>query len=212
MPRGQVAPVISRGEEEAKQAEENFAQARAQSDRDYEKTAAAVAEKQALTVDEEAELNGLWRKLVKLYHPDRFANEPDKLATYEKLTAAINRAKEAGDIQTLREIAEDPAGYILRQGWTGLDFSDEVELAELRRLHESLQLEIIAVIESLEQLKESAEYELCGIVEQRPGVLDELAAERVKLLEKESAELQKEANKLGEEITELTGQTASGIG
>ena len=142
-------------------------------------------------------MNGLWRKLVKLYHPDRFANEPDKLATYEKLTAAINRAKEAGDIQTLREIAEDPAGFILRQGWTGLDFSDEVELAELRRLHESLQLEIIAVIESLEQLKESAEYELCGIAEQRPGVLDELAAERTKLLEQESAELQQAGGKAG---------------
>ena len=61
-----------------------------------------------------------------------------------------------GRHQTLREIAEDPAGFILRQGWTGLDFSDEVELAELRRLHETLQLEIIAVIESLEQLKESS--------------------------------------------------------
>ena len=144
-------------------------------------------------------MNGLWRKLVKLYHPDRFAHEPDKLAAYEKLTAAINRAKEAGDIQTLREIADDPAGFILRQGWTGLDFSDEVELAELRRLHESLQLEIIAVIESLEQLKESAEYELCNIVEQKPGVLDELAEERTKLLEQESAELQRETERLADE-------------
>lgn len=134
------------------------------------------------------------------------------MATCEKLTAAINRAKEAGDIQTLREIAEDPAGYILRQGWTGLDFSDEVELAELRRLHESLQLEIIAVIESLEQLKESAEYELCGIVEQRPGVLDELAAERTKLLDKESAELQQQAEKLAEKIKELSGEEVSKIG
>ena len=149
---------------------------------------------------------------MKLYHPDRFAHEPDKLATYEKLTAAINRAKEAGDIKTLREIAEDPAGFILRQGWTGLDFSDEVELAELRRLHESLQLEIIAVIESLEQLKESAEYELCGIVEQRPGVLDELAAERTKLLEQESAELQQQAEKLADEIKELSGEEACRIG
>src|SRR5208283_733449 len=140
------------------------------------------------------------------------ANEPDQLATYEKLTAAINRAKEAGDIKTLREIAEDPAGFILRQGWTGLDFSDEVELAELRRLHETLQLEIITVIESLEQLKESAEYELCGIVEQRPGVLDQLAAERTKLLEKESAELQQQAESLANEIKELSGDDPSKIG
>jgi DNA polymerase-3 subunit epsilon len=204
--------LVRGGEEEAKQAEENYEQAKAQTDRDYEETAAALAEKKELTAAEESELNRLWRKLVKLYHPDRFADEPDKLAAYEKLTAAINRAKEAGDIKTLREIAEDPAGFILRQGWTGLDFSDEVELAELRRLHESLQLEIIAVIESLEQLKESAEYELCGIVEQRPGVLDELAAERVKLLEQESAELQQEAEKLADEIKELSGEEASKIG
>ena len=204
--------LVRGGEEEAKQAEENYEKAKAQTDKDYEETAAAVAEKKELTADEEAELNRLWRKLVKLYHPDRFANEPDKLATYEKLTAAINRAKEAGDIKTLREIAEDPAGFILRQGWTGLDFSDEVELAELRRLHETLQLEIIAVIESLEQLKESAEYELCGIVEQRPGVLDELAAERTKLLEQESVELQQQAEKLADEIKELSGQAASRIG
>jgi hypothetical protein len=192
------------GEEEAKQAEEKYEKARAQTDKDYEETAAATADKKELTAQEEAELNRLWRKLVKLYHPDRFAHEPDKLATYEKLTAAINHAKEAVDIQTLREIAEDPAGFILRQGWTRLDFSDEVELAELRRLHETLQLEIIVVIESLEQLKESAEYELCGIVEQRPGVLDELAAERMKLLEQESAKLQQEAEKLADEIRELS--------
>jgi DNA polymerase-3 subunit epsilon len=204
--------LVRGGEEEAKQAEEAYRQARVQADKDYEETTAAVAEKKKLTAAEEAELNGLWRKLVKLYHPDRFAHEPDKLATYEKLTAAINRAKEAGDIQTLREIAEDPAGYILRQGWTGLDFSDEVELAELRRLHESLQLEIITVIESLEQLKESAEYELCGIVEQRPGVLEELATERSKLLEQESVELQQEAEKLAEEIRELGGAETSRIG
>jgi hypothetical protein len=82
----------------------------------------------------------------------------------------------------------------------------------LRRLQESLQLEIIAVIESLEQLKESAEYELCGIVEQRPGVLDELAAERTKLLETESVGLQREAEKLAEEIKELTGEASSKIG
>lgn len=79
-------------------------------------------------------------------------------------------------------------------------------------MHESLQLEIIAVIESLEQLKESAEFELCGIIEQKPGALDELAAERIKLLEKESAELQQEAEKLAEEIEELSGEGSMRIG
>ena len=148
---------------------------------------------------------------MKLYHPDRFANQPDKLETYHKLTAAINRAKDAGDIQTLREIAEDPHGYILRQGWATLDFSDEAELAQLRRLHETLQLEIIAVLESLNRLRESPDYELCQLSETKPGLLDELAAERKKLLEKESAALQQQADKLAEEIKELSGQAITGI-
>ena len=151
--------ILRRGGEEVKQAKANYEQARTQADQDYEETATAVADKAPLTPDEEAELNRLWKKLVKLYHPDRFAHEPDKLATYEKLTAAINRAKDNGDMAALREIAEDPHGFILRQGWASLDFTDEIELAQLRRLHETLQLEIVAVLESLNRLRESPDYE-----------------------------------------------------
>ena len=92
--------LVRGGEEEAKQAEANYEKARTQSDRDYEEAAGAVATKKQLTADEEAELTRLWKKLVKLYHPDRFANEPDKLETYVKLTAAINRAKDNGDVAT----------------------------------------------------------------------------------------------------------------
>lgn len=203
--------LVRGGDEEAKQAETHYERAKTQADKDYEEASAAVARKKQLTAEEEAELNQLWKKLVKLYHPDRFANQPDKLETYHKLTAAINRAKDAGDIATLREIAEDPHGFILRQGWAKLDFSDEVELAQLRRLYETLQLEIITVIESLNQLRESPEYELCQISEQKAGVLDELAAERTKLLETESSELEKQADRLAKEIKELNGDAASRI-
>jgi DNA polymerase-3 subunit epsilon len=203
--------LVRGGDEEAKQAEENYERAKTQADKDYEEATAAVAKKKQLTAEEEAELNQLWKKLVKLYHPDRFANQPDKLETYHKLTAAINRAKDAGDIATLREIAEDPHGFILRQGWAKLDFSDEVELAQLRQLYETLQLEIITVIESLNQLRESPEYELCQLSEQKSGVLDELAAERMKLLETESSELEKQADRLAKEIKELSGQSSDRI-
>jgi DNA polymerase-3 subunit epsilon len=204
--------LIRGGDEEAKQAEENYERARTQTDKDYEETAAAVAEKKQLTGEEEAELTKLWKKLVKLYHPDRFAHEPEKLETYEKLTAAINRAKDSGDIETLREIAEDPHGFILRQGWASLDFSEEAELTQLRRLYETLQLEIIGVIESLGQLRESPEYELWQISEKKPGVLNELAAERAKVLEKERAELEQEAERLAGEIEELAGEAPTRIG
>jgi len=165
-----------------------------------------------VTRSEEAELTKLWKKLVKLYHPDRFAHEPDKLETYHKLTSAINRAKDSGDIKTLREIAEDPHGFILRQGWASLDFSEEVELTQLRRLYETLQLEIITVLESLNQLRESPDYELCQLSEKQPSLLDELAAERAKVLEKESAELEEEAKRLAGEIEELAGELSTGIG
>ena len=47
--------------------------------------------------------------------------------------------------------------------------------------------------------------------EQKPGVLDELVVERKRLLEKESGELQQQADKLAEEIRELSGQAPTGI-
>jgi len=165
----------------------------------------AADKKKNLTAEQEAELTQLWKKLVKLYHPDRFANEPDKLETYHKLTAAINQAKDTGDIETLREIAEDPEGFLLRKGWANLDFSDKEELTQLKRLHETLQKEIAAVTESLKELRESPDYELCQIAEQKPGVLDELAAERAKQLEIENAELEKQAERLAKEIKRLGG-------
>ena len=88
--------LVRGGEEEAKQAEANYEQAKAQTDKDYEETAAAVADKKQLTADEAAELSRLWKKLVKLYHPDRFADQPDKLETYHKLTAAIKPGEGRG--------------------------------------------------------------------------------------------------------------------
>jgi hypothetical protein len=191
--------------EEVEQSERDFEQAKTQLDEEYEELAAAAEKKKKLTAEQEAELTLLWKKLVKLYHPDRFANEPDKLETYQRLTAAINHAKDNGDIGTLREIAEDPAGFLLRKGWAKLDFGDVEELAQLKRLHETLQKEIAAVTESLKQLRASPDYELCQLAEQKPGALDELAAERAKQLEIENAELEKEAERLAKEIKHLSG-------
>lgn len=196
---------LTRGNaEEAKQAEENFEQAKTQTDKDYEELATAADKMKQLTAEQEVELTQLWKKLVKLYHPDRFANEPDKLETYHKLTAAINQAKDNGDIETLRELAEDPHGFILRNGWANLDFSDNEELTQLRRLHETLQKEIAAVAESLKTLRESPDYELCQLVEQKSGVLDELAAERAKQLEIENGKFEKQAERLAKEIKKLS--------
>lgn len=190
--------------EEMKQAETNYEQAKTQSDSDYEELTAVADKKQNLTAEQEAELARLWKKLVKLYHPDRFADQPAKLEAYHKLTAAINQAKDIGDIETLRKIAEDPQGFMSRQGWSRLDFGDVEGLDQLRRLHETLQKEIAAVAESLKTLRESPDYELCQLAGQNPGMLDELATERAKQLEFEIAEMEKQAEKLASEINKLT--------
>lgn len=190
--------------DEVEQAEKDFAQAKERLDSDYEALAAAADKKKVLTAEQEAELTQHWKKLVNLHHPDHFAGEPDKLETYGKLAAAINLAKGKGDNATLREIAEDPHGFILRQGWATLDFKDAEELAQLKRLHESLQKEITAVTESLKELRASPDYEPCQLAGENPGVLDELAAERAQQLELENAELEKQADELAEKIKQAS--------
>ena len=62
------------------------------------------------------------------------AHEPEKQETYHKLTVAINHAKDRGDLETLRQIAGDPHGFISRQGWASLDFRDEEQVARLLKL------------------------------------------------------------------------------
>ncbi|MBE0545227.1 MAG: hypothetical protein IH623_28140 [Verrucomicrobia bacterium] len=60
-------------------------------------------------------------------------------------------------------------------------------------------------------MRESPDYEPWQLSEQQPGLVDELAAERKQLLEKESAELQQQAERLAEEIKELSGEATSRI-
>lgn len=71
-----------------------------------------VVEKRTSKAAEEAEMNWLWNQL-RLYR-DRLEPEPDKWAASDKLTVAMNRARAAGDIKTLRKIAQNPEGFILR--------------------------------------------------------------------------------------------------
>jgi len=154
----------------------------------------------------------LWRKLVKLFHPDRFAHEPEKQETYHKLTAAINHAKDHGDLATLRRIAEDPHGFILRHGWAALDFSEDREIAQLRRLWESIELEIVRVLEAINQLKESPDYKLHRLTTQTPSFFDGTVQRHIEGLEREIAVLESQADELAKEIEELTGEAAPHIG
>lgn len=202
--------LLRKGADEADQLEREYQEAQARSDREYEETAAAMAAKRDLTGEEETELAKLWKTLVKLYHPDRFAREPDKLETYSNLTAAINRAKDSGDLDTLRQIASDPHGFILRQGWASLDFREEEHAARLGKLLESLEMEILNVLEATNQLRESPEFELYELMAKNAEMFDEVVSKQTTLLEKEIIDLTHEADQLSKEIGKLTTQSQPG--
>ena len=99
-----------------------------------------------------------------------------------------------------------------RQGWAALDFAEEREIEQLRRLWESIELEIIRVLDAINQLKESPDYELHRLTTQTPAFFDETVRRHVEGLEKEVAALETEAEDLAKEIEELTGEAAAGIG
>jgi DNA polymerase III epsilon subunit-like protein len=193
------------GEEVAAEAETEYQQAKEQTDREYEETDASINAKAELPPDLEEKLTGLWRKLVKLYHPDKFSNQPEKMETYEKLIGVINNAKDNGDVNLLQEIADNPEEFIQNQGWEPVEFNESHEIIQLQRLHRLLQLDIFAMIEALNRLHQSSDYELVQLVEKKPDFFDELVTKRTEKLDLEIRELVVKADKLAQEIEELNG-------
>lgn len=198
------------GEEAAEAVAQQCEEAWQQSDAEYEQVALEAAEQKTLPEDEARELKSLWRKLVRLFHPDRFAHDAAKLAIFQQLTSEINRARDRGDVQRLREIAQDPNGFLLKQGWGHLDFTDSIEAASLRKLFETLQLQIVMVLDALNELRRDARYELHRLSLEREGYLQEVARTHAQALDEEIATLAAESDALGDEIKMLTGRPAPG--
>jgi DNA polymerase III epsilon subunit-like protein len=199
------------GEEEAEEIIGNYDQARAETEEDYKKASAAAEESRKLSEEQGANLSGLWKKLVRLFHPDLHANDPQKSEVYRKLMAAINDARDRGDIELLEEIAHDPETYIKRQGWETLDLGKGNDLASLEPLYASLQIRIIELLELIDDLRESPDYELAALSKDNPTLLEEVAEEQKAALSKEIAELEIEAAELQEEIDTLTDNGEAGI-
>lgn len=198
------------GEEAAEAVAQQCDEAWQQSDAEYEQVAFEAAEQKALPEDEARELKSLWRKLVRLFHPDRFAHDAAKLAIFQQLTSEINRARDSGDVQRLREIAQDPNAFLLKQGWGHLDFTDSIEAASLRKLFETLQLQIVLVLDALNELRRDARYELHQLSQEREGYLQEVARTHAQALDEEITALAAESGALSEEIEMLTGRPAPG--
>lgn len=202
-----IETLMRRGEEEAVAVTEQFEEASESCDQDYEYAAQQVADRKELSEEQQAEIKLLWRKLVRLFHPDRHIHDSEKQAIYTYLTSEINLAREKGDIERLREIADSPNKFLMLHGRGSLDFDDSNQLNTLRRLYEGLQTQILELIENLDELRGSGEYELCRLNNLRPGFISEVADQSTREIEEEIAELESEAARLTEEIETLTGTT-----
>jgi len=197
--------LIFSGEEEAEEVKPEYENARSETEREYEEAATQSADSQPLTEEEEKELKTLSRKLVRLYHPDRFASDPEKQEDYTRLTAEINTAKDRVDIKRLREIAEDPQGFLVRQGWGSLDFEDDAHLTKLRQHYENLQAQILSTLGRLAELRESSDYELYRLSREREEFIREIADQQAEELVAEITQMENEAQQLAEGIGALSG-------
>ena len=136
---------------------------------------------------------------------DRFASNAEQAKVYDQLVMEINLARDSGDIALLREIANDPPEFILSRGWASLDFSESGDLKKLRKLLETLNIEIISTMELMGDLHETPDYELHKLSLKDPSLLEEVSVTQAKQLEEEIDELALEAKRLEAEIEELTG-------
>lgn len=193
------------GKEEAEAVAKEHEQSQEETEQAYEEAAAEAEHTKELSEDEQKELKTIHRQLARLYHPDRYAHDPEKQDVFERLMQAVNDARDRGDIVQLREIADDPNGFLARNGLLSLDLEDDEELTKLRQLYNSLQTRILGVYDLLEQLRDSEDYEVYKLSLEKPEFVQELATEQAEVLTAEITELKEEAERLANEIRDLTG-------
>ena len=204
--RRYIETLLQDGEEEAESIAGAHSAAQANIDADYEALDRDADSRVEPTPEQEQEIKALWLKLVKTYHPDHYADEPEKQERYNQLMQAINQAKDKGEVTILHEIADDPEGFVRRQGWGTLALDDDDNLDRLRHLYEGLQAQIITLLDRLNDLQEGPAFNIYQRAEAEPDLLDEIAAQQGALLDTEIATLEAEAQQLAAEIEELTGE------
>ena len=177
---------------------------------EYERARKRMDEKGKSDEDKGSEdnqrLRAVWKKLVKIYHPDRHQGDAQKKDAYENLMARINRAKDEGDLEMLEEIAENPEKFIREcEAENKSDSSPNSYCDEVKNLEEllaSLVEETRRNEEELEELERSDDYELWKMWKESPssfesslnGMEKELKRDIVRL-EAELAKLEKMADK-----------------
>lgn len=177
-------------------------------DDDFEAAEKLTEQVSSLSDDQQNEIKDLYRKLVKLYHPDRFNSDEGKSKAYTLLMAIINQAKSRMDISLMREIANDPSAFMRKNNLGELQVFEEDESENLRRLYESLQTRILDTIASIDELRSGAQFELFRLACRRPGYLDEVATEYRRELDAECEILMAEADELQKQVKTLQDEEA----
>ena len=103
-------------------------------------------------------------------------------------------------------IAKDPQAFILKQGWASISLDAERGLKELRSLYEHLQARILEMIETLVEVRASADYEVFRAAEQDESVIGSIVSVQREELEREIGELKVEAERIAGEARELAGE------
>lgn len=168
----------------------------------YEEAGHSASHKPALDEQERAELRAIYRKLAALYHPDKYANDPESQDSFIELMKQINQAKDEGNIIILRDIAENPNQFLESSGRRSLDLDDNSEFDSMQLLYIKLQERIGELQKQLDELRTSSDYELWKLCEQDPGFLDTIAEEQIRDLEEEARKLEDECSILADEINQ----------
>ena len=179
------------------QVHEEYRAERDRTERRYDNARNDAENRKKLAEEDQERLNALFKRLVRLYHPDTQALSPEKRKSYQDLMSSINNAKDRSDLAVLEDIAHNPEKY-LHEDNTPWSLNDD--LAVLRRLYDDLVADILSIMEEMEELRNSAHFELSTTCHQDPRGLEDLASKQAAELRKEIAELEARIIELEDEI------------
>ena len=81
--------LLAEGAESAEETASDYQREAAEKDREYDSTASALEGKRELNVEETARLRQLWKKLVRMFHPDLHEKDPEKSGNFEQLEGRV---------------------------------------------------------------------------------------------------------------------------
>ena len=196
------------GDDEAEEISLEYDEAKMQSDDEFFQAEREAENTRILSEEQQNEIKEIHRKLVRLFHPDRHVGDPEKQKAYTRIMSEINHARDAGNIEILREISNDPEGYMAKHKLGKIDLSDEEDVINLGKLYEALQAKIVEIIEEIDNFRSDPKYELYKLSTRRPDYLKEVADSQKEKLSVECERLKVKADALADEIEGLTGRQA----